>query len=42
MFRFGSKKDLTSEVFKCQIRLLDDNEMLETEFNVSDYDVLSQ
>lgn len=35
MFRFGSKKDLSSELIKCTIRLLDDNEVLECEFNVS-------
>lgn len=33
MFRFNSKKDLNSELIKCTIRLLDDNEVLEYEFN---------
>lgn len=31
MFRFASKKDLTSE-FKCTIKLFDDNEVLECDF----------
>ncbi|XP_054160525.1 FERM domain-containing protein 3-like isoform X1 [Oppia nitens] len=31
MFRFGSRKDVNCE-FKCAIRLLDDNEVLQTEF----------
>ncbi|CAG2116664.1 unnamed protein product [Medioppia subpectinata] len=31
MFRFGSRKDVNCE-FKCGIRLLDDNEVLQTEF----------
>lgn len=33
MFRFGSRKDVNCE-FKCAIRLLDDNEVLQTEFKV--------
>ena len=33
MFRFGSRKDVNCE-FKCAIRLLDDNDVLQTEFKV--------
>lgn len=36
MFRFGSKKDLNAE-YKCAIRLLDDNEVLQCEFTVGDF-----
>ncbi|KAI1301950.1 FERM domain-containing protein 5 [Halotydeus destructor] len=32
MFKFGSKKDVNTE-FKCTIRLLDDNEVLQCDFN---------
>lgn len=38
MFRFGSKKELNTDLFKCTIRLLDDNEVLECEFNVRLFD----
>ena len=33
MLKFGSKKDLNID-YKCTIRLLDDNEVLECEFQV--------
>lgn len=32
--RFGSKKDLTNQELKCAIRLLDDDEVLHTSFQV--------
>ena len=32
--RFGSKKDLSNQEFKCAIRLLDDEEILQTTFQV--------
>lgn len=32
--RFGSKKDLTQPELKCAIRLLDDDEVLHTSFQV--------
>lgn len=36
MFKFGSKRDLRADTFKCTVRLLNENEVLdEVEFNVS-------
>jgi hypothetical protein len=36
MFKFGSRKDLNCD-YKCAVRLLDDNEVLQTEFKVFIY-----
>ena len=33
--RFGSKKDLSNQEFKCVIRLLDDEEVLQVDFQVT-------
>jgi len=33
--RFGSRKDLSNQELKCAIRLLDDEEVLQTSFEVT-------
>ncbi len=41
MFKFGSRKDLNSD-YKCAVRLLDDNEVLQTDFKVFFYLYINQ